>query len=228
MRRWLTLTLLLRLACCGASFGAAPVEIRPGSPIPAPAGQRNLVPNASFECGTDGWGSAELDLMPGWYGSLNALFGRLDRSTAFHGHSSLKIELTPEKQPVAYDDCFHVERRPIRAPLAANIGWIAVEPGKRYRFSVAMKAAEAGTPARLVARQFRDAPFEKLVRLSTDWDRYWLDFTPKAEACYVLAGPDLRQTKDNPRPPAAATVWLDAVQLAPLVVRASAGEEQRA
>ncbi len=228
MRRWLTLTLLLRLACCGASFGAAPVEIRPGSPIPAPAGERNLVPNASFECGTDGWGSAELDLMPGWYGSLNALFGRLDRSTAFHGHSSLKIELTPEKQPVAYDDCFHVERRPIRAPLAANIGWIAVEPGKRYRFSVAMKAAEAGTPARLVARQFRDAPFEKLVRLSTDWDRYWLDFTPKAEACYVLAGPDLRQAKDNPRPPAAATVWLDAVQLAPLVVRASAGEEQRA
>ena len=162
MRRWLTLTLLLRLACCGASFGAAPVEIRPGSPIPAPAGERNLVPNASFECGTDGWGSAELDLMPGWYGSLNALFGRLDTSTAFHGHSSLKIELTPEKQPVAYDDCFHVERRPIRAPLAANIGWIAVEPGKRYRFSVAMKAAEAGTPARLVARQFRDAPFEKL------------------------------------------------------------------
>ena len=36
-----------------------------------------------------------------------------------------------------------------------------------------------------------------------------------AEACYVLAGPDLGQSKDNPHPPRRATVWLDAVQLAP-------------
>ena len=111
--------------------------------------------------------------------------------------------MTPENQPIAYNDYLHTERRPIRAPLAANVGWIAVKPGQRYTFSVAMKAAEAGTPARLVVRQFHAAPFEKLVRLSTDWKRYSLEFTPTAEACYVLAGPDLRQTEDNPHPPEA-------------------------
>lgn len=205
----------LGLACGGLCLGAAPVEVRPGSPIPILAGAQNLVPNASFECGTDGWGSAELDAMPGWYGPLNALFGRIDSTAAVEGRSSLRIELTPENQPIAYNDYLHVERRPIRAPLAANIGWLAVEPGKRYTFSVRMKAAEKGTPARLVLRQFRAAPFEKLVRLSTDWERYTLEFTPQAEACYVLAGPDLRKTEDNPAPPSRATVWLDAVQLAP-------------
>ncbi len=30
-----------------------------------------------------------------------------------------------------------------------------------------------------------------------------------------MAGPDLRPTDDNPRPPEQATVWLDAVRLAP-------------
>lgn len=211
---------------CGDCLGAAPVIVRPGSPIPALAGSQNLVPNASFECGTDGWGSAELDPMPGWYGPLNALFGRLDPDTAVQGHSSLRIEMNPENQPIAYNDYLHVERRPIRAPLAANIGWLAVEPGKRYTFSVSMKAAEKGTPARLVVRQFRAAPFEKLVRLSTKWERYTLEFTPQAEACYVLAGPDLRQTEDNPKPPPRATVWLDAVQLAPSDLRAQFATRQ--
>ena len=63
------------------------------------------------------------------------------------------------------------------------------------------------------------APFEKLVKLSTEWQRYSLEFTPTAEVCYVLAGPDLGKSEDNPNPPARATVWLDAVQLAPSEVK---------
>lgn len=209
------------LACSIPCKGGEPVVFRPGRVIPLLGeNQRNLVPNASFECGADGWGSAELDHLPGWYGPLNGLFGQLDATTAADGSTSLKVELTPENQPVAHNDYLHVVRRPIYAPLAANVGWLAVKPGTRYRYSVAMKAAEAGTPARLVVRQFHAAPTEKLVHLTTDWQRYEIEFTATAEACYVLAGPDLRKGDDHGNPPPRATVWLDAVQLAPADAKA--------
>lgn len=212
--RWSLVCILIFPLCARACSGEEPAKSRPGRVIPMlGAGKGNLVPNASFECGDDRWGSAELDSLPGWYGPLNGLFGHLDTRTAAHGRASLKIELTLENQPIAYNDYLHVSQKQIKAPLAANVGWIAVKPGQRYTFSVAMKAAEAGTPARLVVRQFYAAPFEKMVKLSTDWERYSLEFTPDAEACYVLAGPDLRQSQDNTQPPAGATVWLDAVQL---------------
>ena len=152
------------LVCGSACFGAAPrsvpnVKFRPGRVIPMPSETpQNLIPNASFECGTDGWGSTEREVLPGWYGTLNGLFGKLDSTTAADGHNSLKIELTPENTPVAFNDYLHTVRHPIKAPLAANVGWIEVKPGEKYTFSVAMKAAEAGTPARLVVRQFRAAP----------------------------------------------------------------------
>ncbi len=108
------------LACwigVGTAFAQAPVKYQPGRLIPPLGeGQKNLVPNASFECGTDGWGSTELEVLPGWYGTLNGLFGKLDTTTAADGHTSLKIELTPENMPVAFDDYLHTERHPIKAP----------------------------------------------------------------------------------------------------------------
>ena len=215
------------LACVGVCRAADPPKFHPGRVIPLLGeNQQNLVPNASFECGTDGWGSMELDFIPGWYNPLDSLFGHLDSTTASDGHSSLKIELGPQNQPIAYNDFLNTQREPIRAPAAANVGWIELKPGQPYRFSVAMKAAEAGTPARLVVRQFHAAPFEQPVRLSTDWKRYTLEFTPTAEACYVMAGPDLRPDKDNPHPPKQATVWLDAVQLAPSEAKASFATRQ--
>ena len=86
--------MLVWLACGGACLAADAPKFKPGRVIPLlePAGP-NLVPNASFECGTDGWGSTEMDLLPGWYGTLNRLFGQLDSTTAADGHASLKIEL---------------------------------------------------------------------------------------------------------------------------------------
>jgi hypothetical protein len=205
---------LLTSLLCSTFLGGDLLKLHPGRLIPIlDEGQRNLVPNASFECGADGWGSTERDVLPGWYGTLNGLFGQLDSSTAADGRTSLKIERTPENEPVAYNDYLHTERRPIKTPLAANIGWLAVKPGQKYTFSAAMKAAEPDVPARLVVRQFRAAPISKLVHLTTDWRRYSLQFTPMAEACYILAGPDLQQSQDNPNPPARAKVWLDAVQL---------------
>ena len=189
-----------------------PEARRPGRIIPA-AGHKNLIPNASFEVGTDGWGSAEWDRTAHWGGHMNALFGQIDDKEAFHGKHSLRIDLSPENQPVSFFDYYELSRVPIWAPLAANIGFIEVEPGKPYTFSAYLKAAEADTPARLAIRQFEGRSFEKAVRVSAKWERYPLTFTPTAKWCYVLAGPDLRKTEDTPSPPRQATVWLDALQL---------------
>ena len=76
------------LFCAGVCPAADPPKFHPGRTIPLLGdNQENLVPNASFECGTDGWGSAELDFLPGWYNPLNALFGTLDETTAADGHA---------------------------------------------------------------------------------------------------------------------------------------------
>ena len=191
---------------------AGPNARRPGRVISA-AERRNLVPNASFECGSCGWGSAEWDRAAHWGGGMNSLFGVIDKENAVHGQCSLRVELTPETQPVSFFDYFDLYRTPVFAPLVANIGFIEVEPGHPYTFSVQMKAARADTPARLAIRQFEGRSLEKAVRASETWERYAMTFTPTSPWCYVLAGPDLRKTDENPNPPRSATLWVDAVQL---------------
>jgi len=185
---------------------------RPGQIIPS-AGRENLVPNASFECGDDGWGSAEADRTAHWGGSMNRLFGEIDPSQAAHGAASLKIDLSPENRPVSFFDYYDLHRVPIQAPLAANMGFIAIEPGKPYVLSVAMKAAAPGTPALLAVRQFDGRRFEKEVEVSTEWRRHALALKPTSRWCYVLAGPDLREKPGTAAGPERATLWLDAVQL---------------
>ena len=191
-----------------------PPGTRPGHVIPA-AGRANLIPNASFECSSDGWGSANVDTgRPAWFTPpLNRLFGEIDDREAYDGRRSLRIELTPGNQPVSFFDYYEAYRAPVRAPLAANVGYLEVEPGRQYTFSAYMKAREPGTPACLAVREFLGGEFEKIVRVSPTWERYVLSFKPSARWCYVLAGPDLRPTQQNPRPPGSATVWIDAVQL---------------
>lgn len=193
---------------------AGPQARRPGHIIPA-AGRNNLVPNASFESGTAGWGSAEWDRAVHWGGRMNTLFGDIDEKEAFHGKRGLRIALSPASQPVSYFDYYELSRIPIWAPLAANIGFIEVEPGKPYTLSVYLKASSADTPCRLAVRQFESRSFEKPIRASARWERFSLTFTPTAKWCYVLAGPDLRKTPEAPNPPQRATIWLDAVQLEP-------------
>ncbi len=175
----------------------------------------NLIPNASFECGSDGWGSANLDKgRPAWFNApLNRLFGEIDDREAYDGRHSLRIDLTPENQPVSFFDYYEACHMPVRAPLAANVGYVEVEPGRQYTFSVYLKARELGTPACLAVRKFLGGEFQKTVRVSPTWERYVLSFKPSARWCYVLAGPDLRPTQQNPQPPRSATVWIDAVQL---------------
>jgi hypothetical protein len=96
---------------------------RPGEIIPA-SGRRNLVPNASFECGSDGWGSAQWDRSAHWGGPMNQLFGQLDSQQAFDGRTSLRIDVNENNQPVSFFDYYELHRQPIRAPLAGNQGFL--------------------------------------------------------------------------------------------------------
>lgn len=185
--------------------------VRPGVVI-APGASANLVPNGGFECGADGWGSAEWDRPLHWGGPMNGLFGKVVADQAYEGRQSLRIELTPENQPVSYFDYYDLYRTPIKAPLAANIGFLEVEPGRSYVLSAWMKAARPDTPARLAVRQYAGGSFDEAIRLSTEWRRYELQFEPKRRWCYVLAGPDLIE-RSGETPPTQATVWVDAVQL---------------
>ncbi len=185
---------------------------RPGRVI-RPAGGVNLIPNAGFECGTSGWGSTQLDQRIHWGGPVNRLFGSIDRSQAARGQASLKIDLSPQTQPVSYFDYFDLSRRPIQAPLCANAGYLALTPGKPYTFSVFVRAKPPDTPVRLVVHEFSGRRHESLVLAADSWQRHHLTFTPASAWCYVAAGPDLRLTGQTPHPPPAATVWLDAMQL---------------
>ncbi|MFP4056234.1 MAG: endo-1,4-beta-xylanase [Candidatus Brocadiia bacterium] len=184
---------------------------RPGHVIP-PARGINGVPNSSFEVGTAGWGSAAVR-PPHWGTRLDHLVGEVDQAHAVHGRRSLRIRLAEETVPVAFFDYFDPVQKAVWAPLAGNIGFLQVEPGTPHTFSVHLRADRAGVPARLEVRPFSGRPAAKAVRLTTQWQRCALTFTPRSRWCSVLAGPDLRAAEGRPAPPRPATVWLDAAQL---------------
>jgi hypothetical protein len=178
---------------------------RPGRVIAGrPTG--NLIPNASFECGGQGWGSAQWEGNADWGGGMNSLFGQLDYEKFFDGKASLRIDVVQGKEPVRYFAYYELTRQPVRAPLAGNEGFIEVEPGKSYCLSAYLKGDRNGVPIRLAVRQFQARGFEKAGVTTTNWQRFTLTFKPTARWCYVLAGPDLRVTRENPKPPASATV----------------------
>ncbi len=178
-----------------------------------PGPEANLVPNGSFECGTYNWGSNQLDRETHWGGSMNRLFGTLDTQQPIDGQRCLRIELSAENQPVSWFDYFELSRQEIRAPLAASLGFMRVTPGKPHTLSAYVRAAKADTPCRLVVRQFEGGDFDRAISAGIDWQRHSVTFTPKAEWCSVLLGPDLRRPRGEAQPPADATVWIDAVQL---------------
>ena len=174
-----------------------------------PGPSRNLIPNASFECGPDGW--ASLGKPAGW-GNMSGLFGRVVRQDARHGKHCLRIDLGPGKTPVTHFDYFDPVRVEQKAPLAANLGWVKLAKGARYALSAWLRADRADVPALLVVRQCepagRPATRTRPVKLSKDWRRYDLTFEAIRGHAYVAVGPDLTSSTQD-----AATVWIDAVQL---------------
>ncbi len=170
-------------------------------------GHKNLVPNASFECGAGGWGSDSRKYVH-WGTPMNRLHGVIDQSTAAQGKRSLRIPLGPGATPVAYFDWFELLRHPMLSPLAGHPGWLQVTPRQQYVFSVYAKARDADTPGLLQVREFDGPTHEQTITIGTEWQRFQLAFKPTHPHVCVLAGPNLEDT-DRTK----ATVWLDAFQV---------------
>lgn len=189
-------------------------ETRWNPPIPS-IDSKNLLPNSSFELGTDGWSS--LGKLTASGGDLCGLYGEIQTGGAFDGENCLKIELGPGKTLVTHSDYSLGDSQTMvqAAPLAANLGWMQVTEGKYYTLSAYMRSDVAGTPASLVFRfggdvngGFGSDTFSKRVALTQEWSRYSYTLEAYKPDLFIAAGPDLSAT-----PEASATVWLDAVQL---------------
>lgn len=172
----------------------------------------NMLPNSSFEAGEGGWSS--IGGHTGWGGDLTGLVGSVVKAKAVDGNHCLKIELGPGKTQVTYYDSWPAARVAQAAPLAANIGWIAVTPGNWYTLSAYMRADRDGVPAHL-QQEHGLPPYygekvlseKKEVVLSRKWKRYSVSVQAKASDLFIAVGPAVKEEGDK------AVVWIDAIQL---------------
>ena len=165
--------------------------------LPAAPG-RNLLPNGSFEAGAGGWGST--GDIAGWgTRGLDARFGEVDHQVAGDGKASFKIAVNPHNTPVFSFDYYEPRRQPVRAPLLANEGWIAVQPGKPYTLSAMMKGDRPGIVARMGLQSAHGKKTQN-VTLASDWQRYSVRVIPEQPRVYVILGPDLDLSKLDARP----------------------------
>ena len=179
---------------------------RPGNLVTTEA-ESNLVPNSSFECGGDQWGSVSPTRLP--WGGIDELVGTIDQKQAYHGKSSLRISLSPETFPVYDFDYFDITHAVVKAPLAGSRGWVALQRGRPHTLSVYVKAGDDGTPVRLGLCEFPSGRFRtELVSARSSWERRTVTITPNSHYGYVVVGPDLREGGTD-----SCVLWVDAVQL---------------
>jgi hypothetical protein len=167
----------------------------------------NLVPNGAFECGAVHWGSYNNE-PGGWGNQLYQLVGTWQPVGGADGGGCLQIKWNPQTAPVFYFDYFQAVRRPVRRMLAANLGWLKVTPGEPMQFSVEMRSEPAGIPATLTIVQAEGPTRQQTVRLTSQWQRYSLNFQPDRPFVFVAAGPDFLSATGP-----AGTVWVDRVAL---------------
>lgn len=201
---------LLLLPVLAAATADAPPQWQPRLPETA---ANNLVPNSGFEAGGAGWSS--LGRKTGWGGGLSSLFGTVTTAEKYEGAHSLEVALGPGRTLTTHYDVLPAATERQTEPLAMNLGWITVQPGATYTLSAYMKADRAGVPARLAVRSGggilptpQVAMEEQAVTLTTEWRRYAFTFKATTASVFVGAGPVL-----TAQPDAAATVWIDAIQL---------------
>ena len=179
---------------------------RPGDVVPT-EGCKNLVPNSSFECGEDRWGSLTLTPLT-WGGGLDGLVGEVDTSQASHGKASMKIALTPRTTPVYHFDYFDIANVKIKDPSLGGVGWVRVKKDKDYTLSAYLKSRQPGLTARLGLCQFPWREATQAVTVSPSWRRYSIAIKPRSDYCFVMVGPDLNACgRDD------GTLWVHAVQL---------------
>ena len=195
---------------------------RPGDLIPT-EGRKNLVPNSSFECGTERWGSM-FARRQSWGAGLDELIGEIDTTQAVHGKASMKIDLAPEAVPDFHFDYFEITRKKINDPLLGHIGFVRVKKGKPYTLSVYLKSRRPGLTARLGVVHFSGSVTTQTVKVSTSWKRYSARIKPRDNYCFVAVGPDLNVDGRE-----SGTLWVDGLQLeagkAPTAYEPSRGVE---
>ena len=190
---------------------APPVEVA-FTDLLRPGDSKNLIPNASFECGAFGWSS--LGENTGW-GNLSGLHGHVVTvGDAPHGRRILRIPLGGEQTPTLYFDYLAPTVRKEIQPLAANKGWIPVKVGQPYTLSCFMRASEDGAPARLGLRLMN--PDESAwnvnddrrpVVLTKQWQRFTATFRPHKRCVFATLGPAFESNPDH-----TVEVDVDAVQ----------------
>lgn len=173
-------------------------------------GAKNLIPNGSFEAGRSGWSSLSDDV--GW-SNLASLHGKIETSGAVHGENFLRIPLGDDNTPVLYFDYFEPTQKRQLLVLAANIGWVRVDPSKEYTLSCSMRSSVDGINAVLGVRtkdpekrQWGKYDHRRSVKLTRSWQRYMFTFKPKHPYVFVTLGPDLKTE-------VRVDVDIDAVQL---------------
>lgn len=171
----------------------------------------NFIRNASFECGGDLWSS--LGKQTGWGGDLSGLYGVVESGDAWDGHYCLRIDMGPGVTPTTYFDVWPPSHDAQHAPLAANVGWMAVTRGEPITLSAYLKSSVAGTKARFLFRFAKNAlgaiqQATHEVVLSQDWIRYTVTQTALDDDVCIAVGPDMTGMPDR-----AASFRIDAVQL---------------
>ncbi len=178
--------------------------------VPDAAG-KNLVPNASFENGADGWLS--LGQAMGFGGNLAGLYGEVVEGRAGEGARFFQLKLGPEITPETYFDCWPPAHIVQRRLLTVNQGWIEVKPGQAYTLSAYLRSDRPGTKAVLQFNFNGDArqPVQTVsheVRLTEQWVRYSHTVVAPADSVFVGVGPDVSESPD-----ATVIFEADAIQL---------------
>jgi len=163
---------------------------------------RNRIPNSSFEVGAFGWGT---------YGST-FLVGEIDQATAHHGRCSFKLDLSPGRLPIEWNDFTYVQRgKPTHLPQAglslASVGYLPVTKGRPMCLSAYLKLDRPGQ-VRMGLIEETGAEQANLVDVGTDWSRCVVPLTPQSEHAFVRFA--LEPGQADPRP---TILWVDAVQL---------------
>ncbi len=177
-----------------------------------PGESKNLLPNASFECGASGWSSLGQDT--GW-GNLAGLHGHITAAAdAPHGRQILRIALGGSRTPTLFFDYLKPVVRKETQPLAANIGWVPVKAGQPYTLSCFMRASADGIPAVLGLRlsdpngaRWDRNDDRRTVTLTRQWQRFTQTFKPHKTCAFVTVGPALESDPEQ-----LVEVDVDAVQ----------------
>ncbi len=156
---------------------------------------KNLVTNGAFDVGAFGWSS--MGRTSGW-GNIAHLHGTVMASNdPLHSHF-LRIPLGGGDTPVLYFDYLVPSATRQLRMLAANLGWIAVQPDTSYTLSCEMRSNPPGLRASLGVMatnpsdgsgNWRD--IETDVTLSDTWKRYTFTFQSPKRYLFVAVGPDL-------------------------------------